>query len=185
MKKKAIFSLVLVAVLSPLLVLGCRSRTDRSAGPVALSLGDFLNYPSSFSAKAAVQAGQVTVGTIVIRSIPKDPNFTASSLQDVEIDSYQVTYRRRDTGTRIPPPLVAGVFLSVPFNSQGTLNNLAIFKLDQLLNPPISDLAQFGVDQETGSAVIVLDATLQFFGHTISGDSVATAPVTITIDVTP
>jgi hypothetical protein len=179
-----------IATLFSLLVLilalsGCRSRTDRSSGTVVLTLGQFNGVPNTISATTAINNAGVFITSLIVQSFSKDPTGTTGPLQNVEITSYQVTYRRRDTGTRTPPTLVESVFLLVPVNSQATLNNGALMRLDQVLNPPISDLAKFGKDQETGSAVVVLDATMQFFGRTLSGDAVATAPISFTVDITP
>ena len=55
----------------------------------------------------------------------------------------------------------------------------------QLTSPPLSDLADFGRDRETGSTVIPLDVTLRFFGRTLSGDDIASAPASFTIEVVP
>jgi hypothetical protein len=183
MKRKALCLLALV--LATLTLAGCRSRTDRSAGTVLLTFGTITGIPLSVSTKAAIASGNVNIGTFILQSVVKDPTGTTSPLQDVEISSYQVVYTRRDTGTRVPPALVAGLALEVPVNSTGTINNLPILTLDQLLNPPLGDLATFGFDQETKTAVVELDVAITFFGHTLSGDAVATSPARFSIEFTP
>jgi len=177
---------VLVAVV--LAAGGCRSRTDRTAGPVVLTFGNITGFPvSPISVTATDQASTgVIITSFSLLSVVKDPTATTTSaLEDVEITSYQVTYKRRDSGTRVPPPLVAGLALEVPINSTGTINNLPIARQDQLLSPPLSDLANFGHDTETGTAVIVLDAQITFFGQTLSGDKIQSPTATFTLEFVP
>jgi hypothetical protein len=81
---------------------------------------------------------------------------------------------------------VQGIFGLVPPGG-GILDllNLPFLTSDQIFSPPLKDLIDFGRDTETGTAVIVLDVSLRFFGRTLSGDEVASAPATFTIEVTP
>jgi hypothetical protein len=179
------------AVLFVLIVLtlglaGCRARTDRSEGTVLLTISRFDGLPTIVSVGAlGASPAPVTIDEIVIRNIPKDSTGTTSDLQSVELRSYEVRFRRRDTGTRVPPPTVQGIFGLVPVNGTTTLNNLPFLLSDQILSPPLRDLRDFGRDQETGTTVIVLDVTIRFFGRTLSGDEVSTEPATFTIEVRP
>jgi hypothetical protein len=58
---------------------------------------------------------------------------------------------------------------------------------EQLLNPPLSDLLieNGGIDSETGSPIITLELRVRFFGRTISGQDVATAPIRFDVEFTP
>jgi hypothetical protein len=179
--------LTLAALSAVLLVAGsCRSRTDRTAGPVILTFGTITNIPTVVSVTAADSAGGVSIGTFTLQSIVKDPNAIGTpALEDVEVTTYQVIYKRRDSGTRVPPPLVATLTLEVPVNSTGVINNLPIVRSDQLLSPPLSDLSKFGQDTETGTQVIVVDAQVTFFGQTLSGDRVQSGTASFTLEFTP
>lgn len=166
----------------------CEGRTDKTdAGGVLLSVSDFDGLPIQVSVNAAVAAGGlVQVDQITIQNIAKDPTGTTSALMNVELQSYEVTFSRADGGTRLPPPLVRGIFGSAPVGGTDQLLNLPILTLDQLDNPPLSDL-QFvngGFDRETNSQVVTLRCRLVFFGKTLSGDDVATAPAFFSIDFT-
>jgi len=175
---------LLVAVL--LAGAGCRSRTDRTAGPVVLTFGNITGIPAVVSVTSADATGFVSIGTFTLLSVVKDPNASSNpAIEDVEISSYQVIYKRRDTGTRVPPTLVASLALEVPVNSTGVINGLPIVRSDQLLSPPLSDLAKFGQDTETGTQVIVVDAQITFFGQTLSGDKIQSATATFTLEFTP
>lgn len=178
--------LLLLAIVPALAVGSCRSRTDRSEGTVLLSISRFNGLPGAISLSSELTAANpFSIGTITIRSVAKDPSGTTSSLQDVELRSYEVTYRRRDTGTRVPPPIVQGIFGVVPVNGTADFTNLTYLLTSQLANQPLRDLRDFGVDRETGTAVVVLDVSMRFFGRTLSGDEIATEPATFTLEVFP
>lgn len=182
---RQILSLAVLAAV--LLVAGsCRSRTDRTAGPVILTFGTITEIPTVVSVGSADSAGGVFIGTFTLQSIVKDPSTTTTAgIEDLEVSSYQVIYKRRDTGTRVPPPLVASLTVEVPVNSTGVITNLPIVRSDQLLSVPLSDLKNFGQDTETGTQVIVVDAQVTFFGQTLSGDKVQSGTAVFTIEFTP
>jgi len=181
-RARQILGLVVLAAVC-LLAGNCRSRTDKTAGPVVITFGTISDFPVSPISVTASEGVGVIVGTFTLQSVLKDPTATTtSSLEDVEITSYQVIYKRLDTGTRVPPPLVAGLALEVPVNSTGIINNLPIVRQDQLLSPPLSDLANFGRDTETGTAIIVLNAQVTFFGQTLSGDAVQSGTANFTLE---
>jgi hypothetical protein len=85
----------------------------------------------------------------------------------------------------VPPPLVEAVFGVVPVNGTTLYENLPFLRANQLANPPLSDLADFGRDRETNSTVSPLNVTLRFFGRTLAGDDIASAPASFTIEVVP
>lgn len=181
MKTKPILLLLLIA--AALSVSSCRSRTDRSEGTVLLSVSDFDGLPISISLGDG--NAPFVVEEIELRNVAKDPNGTTSDLMDIELRSYEVRYRRRDTGTRVPPPTVQGIFGIVPVGGTTDLVNVPFLFTDQIQNPPLKDLVDFGRDTETGTAVVVLDVSLRFFGRTLSGDDIASDPATFTIEVRP
>ena len=177
---KRTVSFLSLAVL--VLALGsCRSRTDRSEGSVLLSVTDFDGLPLSVS----TTAGPTSIGEITLQNFAKDPNGTVSDLQSIELRSYEVRFSRRDTGTRVPPPMVKSIFSLVPVNGTAQITNLPFLTENQLANPPLSDLATTGADRETGSRVIVLNVSLRFFGRTLAGDNIASDPASFTVEVVP
>lgn len=178
---KRTVTLLFLAVL--VLALGsCQSRTDRSEGSVLLSVTDFNGLPLIVSVGGG---GPTQIEQITIQNFAKDPNGTVSDLQSIEVRSYEVRFSRRDTGTRLPPPMVRSLFSLVPVNGTTTFENLPFLSLDQLANPPLSDLATSGADRETGSQVIVLNVSMRFFGRTIAGDDIVSEPASFTVEVVP
>jgi hypothetical protein len=162
-------------------VAGCRARTDESEGTVILSVSDFDGLPVGMS----VTAGPFSIGEVTLSNIPKSASSPSSELQTIEIRSYEVTYRRLDTGTRTPPPLVEGLFGNVAVNGTTNYANLPYIRSAQLVSQPLADLALLGRDSETGSTVIPLRVTLRFFGRTIAGDDIASQPASFDIEVVP
>lgn len=164
--------------------LSCNQRTDRDEGSVILTISRFDGLP--FRANVNAQ-DVVQVGELVLQNLPKDPNGLTSSLMDVELRSFEVTFTRADVGSRIPPARVAGIFGNVPVNGNDTINNLDVMGLDQLRNPPLSDLLfeNGSFDRETGSQVIQINFHLRFFGRTLSGDSIASNTASFLVEFVP
>lgn len=168
-----------------LAIAGCSSdRVESEAGSVFLSVSDFDGLPIRASVNTSTL---LQVDEIVIDNTPRDPNGAVSDLMNVEMRSYEVVYSRADSGTRVPSPLVRTIFGVAPVAGQITYDNLPVMSAEQLLNPPLSDLliANGGVDTETGSQVITIEFRVRFFGRTISGDDVATAPIRFDVEFIP
>ena len=179
MKRTGTFLFLAILVLA----LGsCRSRTDRSEGSVILSVSDFDGLPLLVSVGTG---GPTQIGEITLSNIAKDTNGTVSDLQSIELRAYEVRFSRRDTGTRVPPPFVQSIFGLIDVGGTTTIGNLEFLTLDQLRNPPLSDLLDTGVDRETGSEVIVLNVSMRFFGRTLAGDDIASDAASFTIQVVP
>jgi hypothetical protein len=177
----------LIAAATLLCLLGCRSRTDRmDGGGVLLSVSQLSMPPTQFILHNLSQPNAVlpNIPTLTIQNIVKDPTPTSTSmLENVELTSYQVTYTRADTGTRVPPPLIQNFGGVVPVNSTLNITNLLVVANNQVDTLPISDLVQFGVDRETNSTIIVLNVSIVFFGKTLGGQAVATTPTGFTMEV--
>ena len=177
--------LLLTGFLAVFLV-ACESRTDRTdSGGVLLSVTDFDGLPIGISVNST--GGFVSVGEVTISNFAKDPTGVVSDLMNVEIQSYEVTFTRADSGTRVPPKLVRGLFGAVPVGGTLVIEGLPVVDADQLGNPPLSDLLfqNGGFDKETGSTTIKLNLLLRFFGRTLSGDEVESDTAAFTIDFSP
>lgn len=167
-----------------LALVGCESRTDRTdGGGVLLSVTDFDGLPINVSASTLSELAQIE--SITITNVAKNPTGNTSALMNVEIQSYEVTFERLDGGTRTPPKLIEYVFGVVPVDGTMVLDNGPFMRAEQFNTQPILGLANTGLDSETGSRSIRLRVGLRFFGHTLSGDAVDSAPAFFTIDVVP
>ena len=100
---KTLFTLALI-----LTVAACESRTGKTdGGGVILSISDFDGLPILVIVNGS---NFVQIDSLTVSNTPKDPNGTTSSLMNVEIESYEITFTRADAGTRIPVSFVRGIF---------------------------------------------------------------------------
>ena len=184
---KVITRLFLIGLL--LSLVGCPRRTSRTdSGGVLVVLGQTVNgYPLGVSVNSLTPPPYEYIDTVTLQSVAADPTGSTSNLMDVELDTYSVTFTRKDGGTEVPPKLVEKTFGTIPIGGTITIKGLVIMTPDQFDNPPLSDLfyQNGGYDKETGSTKVTLNLSLQFFGHTLSGKSVATAPFQFTVDFYP
>jgi hypothetical protein len=184
MRKFLLFLTVLSALLP---VAGCNQRTDKDEGGVILTITDFDELTSEVSVNDAAITGIVPIGEVTMTNFPKDSDGLTSNLMDIELRSYEVVFTRADRGTRNPPTRVAGIFGNVPVGGTDTIENLRIMSLEQLTNPPLSDLLfqNGGFDKETGEDNIQVNCHLTFFGRTLSGDEIRSNTASWVIQFTP
>ena len=168
-------------------LLGCQSRTDRTdGGGVLLSVSQVSLPPTQFilPKTSTTTLTLPAIMSLTLQNIVKDPTPTSTSmLENVELNEYEVSYTRADSGTRVPPPLIAAIGGVVPVNGTLLITNLNVLANNQVDTLPISDIASFGVDRETNSTIIVLNVSIRFFGKTLSGQSVQTTPSGFTMEV--
>jgi len=176
-------------VLASLLPLaGCDSRLDRTdGGGVVLSVTDFDGLPTVVDVSQARADGIVTIDSITLASIPRDIDGETSDLMNVEMQSYEVTFTRADGGTRVPPPMVRNIFGVTPVGGNQEYENLPILLSDQISTVPLSDLflENGGFDKETDRTSILLNVRVRFFGRSIGGEAVDTAPIGFTVEFVP
>lgn len=129
----------------------------------------------------------VSLETVTLDNIVAIPGGPSSNLMDIRLETLEFTYSRADTGTRVPPPFIFRLVGTVPANGQLTYTGLPIMSVDQLRNPPLSDLLfeNGAVDAETGSDTIIVDVTVQAFGRTLGGEDVASERRTQTFEFVP
>jgi hypothetical protein len=185
-KTTLIAALQVIAAGALVCLLGCNARTDRTdGGGVLLSVTQLQLPPTQFVLhNLTTNPVLPSIPTVTLQNVVKDPSApTTSQLENIELRSYEVTYTRADTGKRVPPPLVASIGGVVPVNGTFNINTLPVIYNNQVDTPPISDIAQFGVDRETNSTIIVLNVNLRFFGRTLSGQEVQSNTVGFTMEV--
>jgi hypothetical protein len=174
-------TLLVIAILTLGLGACTAGDVEQQEGTVLLSVSDFDGLPVVVS----VSGGPFSIDQITVSNIPVNPGGATSPLQTVEVRSYDVTYARLDTGTRTPPPLNEALFGNVGPGGTAQFDNVPFLRITQLASQPLSTLGATGRDGETGSAVIPLRVTLRVFGRTLSGDDVASQPVSFDIEVVP
>ena len=184
------YSKFLIPIILAASLLGCESRIDQAdGGGVLLSVTNFDGLPVqvSVNATALLNGGLVQIDDLTVQNVVKDPTGTSSALMDVEIRSYEVTFSRADSGTRVPPTLVRGLFGTAPAGGTFNITGLPVMTIEQIANPPLSDLLfeNGAQDRETGSNIIIVNLFLRFFGRTLSGDAVESVPAAFTIEFVP
>lgn len=185
MRKVCRYLFTAIAGLGLMSTLGCDSRAHQTdSGGVMIVVSDFDGRPISASVSAAQAVGGVLIDNLTLQSNVLDPAGSTSTLMDVEIRTYEVTFTRADTGTRVPPSLVKQASFYVPAGGTAEIVNLAVMLSPQLTNVPLSDLANFGIDRETGSTSILLNVSVRFFGETIGGRELETSPFRFTVEFT-
>jgi hypothetical protein len=116
---------------------------------------------------------EVTVG---IQNMAVSPGFLASSIYDVILESYTVTFTRTDAGSAVPQTFGEVFTTRIPVSQFGTSDSnpveFALLPAGQKLLPPLSDLRDFGFEQSTGFLQIQTVAHVHMFGRNIIGDRV-------------
>jgi len=185
MRHAATLALVLATLV---FALGCDSRLEETdGGGVLLSVSDFDGVPNVVDTSEVRALGFATLGTITIQSIVRDIDGSTSDLMNIEMQSYEVTFTRADGGTRVPPPLVEKIFGSVTPGGTIIYNNLPFMRTAQINAVPISDLfvENGGFDKEIDETSILLNVSMRFFGRSIAGEAVDTAPARFTVEFVP
>lgn len=168
MKKRAlILAALLVLATSP----ACTNKEGETEAPVFLTVS--IELQPGFvdvGAPAPVQIDTITIDSHLKNPSQSDPQGFAN----VQVNSYQVRFRRTDGGTRVPATKTYGVGVVVPSGGTSTLNNFPVLDASDLLLSPFDQLLPFngGVDRETGRNEISMTFDLTFFGQTASGHRV-------------
>jgi hypothetical protein len=174
--KKRFFTLA-AAVFTVASLPGCSTNTQGdSASPVFLE-GDFELLPAG---KCVNDNTPLQFATTVLRNRIKTPGVTVTQFLDVQVDQYQVVWKRVDGGTVASPTQVFPGDLLVPANGTSTLTNYLYMSSDSLIRPPLDQLFPFngGIDKETGRAEIRQAGNVTWYGHTLSGQPVVSGVAT-------
>ena len=101
---------------------------------------------------------------------------TNSTLDDVKITEYRISYVRTDGGTSIPAPFTRSISILVPVGATGAdLGTFLAFQPDALTQAPFAALLpqNGGRDPQTGRSVVQMDVILEVFGSTMAGERVS------------
>ena len=170
---------IAVAALAAAALLSCKESNSQSA-PVTLVVSTTQNLQRIDLQPGALNCDQ-NVGTVNIRNIvvqntrPSDNLPTNSTLDDVKITSYSISYRRTDGGTSVPNSFSRSISLVVPVNGNGNLGTFLLLQTDALTQAPFAALLpqNGGRDPQTGRPVVQMDITLTVFGETLAGERVS------------
>ena len=109
--------------------------------------------------------------TIIITSVPKNPEAILGSLQDVEVTKIVAKWTRADGGTITPKPYTLLWTTVVPAGGNSTLTGTPVMGLEQLTEMPFKQLLpeNGGRDQETGLSIITCNVEITVYGRTLNG----------------
>ena len=170
---------IAVAALTAAALLSCK-ESNRQGSPVLLVLSTDQKL-QRIDLKPGAQNCDQNIGTVTIQNLlvqntnPSDNLPTNSTLDDVRITSYRISYRRTDGGTSVPASFTRSISLVVPLNSVGNLGTFLAFQTDALTQAPFAALLpqNGGRDPQTGRSVVQMDITLEVFGETLAGERVS------------
>ena len=165
----------LAVALAFLALPGCSTNSQGDdAAPLYLSV-DFTLLPA---VKHVSDGTLLQFQTVTIKSVMKSPTAGTSSMLDVRIDDYVITWSRADGGTKVPKQETFFGNVLVPVGGTTTLTNYPFMSISALSLSPLDQLFPFngGIDRETGKSEIRCGGTVVFRGHTISGEAVQSVP---------
>lgn len=181
MKKRA---LILAAILVIAAAPACTNKEGENEAPVFVTVNLNLQ-PLSVSISSGLP---ITVQTMTLESHLKNSSATdPQGFADAQINTYTVTYSRRDGGTRVPPPEQFSAAVLLPSGGTSTLNGFPIMAASTLQRSPFDQLLPFngGFDRETGLPEIHLFYSITFFGTTASGHRIQSQTATGDVFVLP
>lgn len=168
-----------------LLTLSCggSSSLDDTEAPVFITVEVELYNPDIDICSIG---GDMTIETMNLLSIAKDPGGTLGPAQDVTLDRWVVTPYRTDGGSTASPAWSHDLTVLVPAGGSTDLENYRIYPAEYLNELPLTRLRpeNGGVDTETGNANIRQSFRLQIYGRTMAGQAIATQPISIAFNFT-
>ncbi len=169
-------------VLTIILVAGLTGCGD--AGGEAKSKSPVILYIQSLNGNApfhsSVQPSTPNKEDMVKCSVAVEPidqtSFEDASLyQNVLVKGYEISYFRKDTGTRVPETFTGST--NTYCEAKGVADfDIIICRESQKLMPPLKDLCETGYDQETGLTEIHTTCRVVVWGDTFAGEEVVSKP---------
>ena len=167
------------------MIIGCGTDVGDTAANVILNI-DSIQLDSSpwgdvLSSSNIILDDTITITFSAFLKAPLtiDPNTVAPELQNVNLERYEVTFTRTDGGTAVPPGFTQGIIGTVRLTGLGveevkqfSLFGLVLVPSTIKAQPPISFLISPGSEPVTNFTNIQVNARIQFFGRTITGDPV-------------
>lgn len=170
---------IVLAALTATALLSCK-ESNRQSSPVTLVMATSQILQRIDLKPGALNCdqniGTVTItNTLVQNTVPNANLPTNSTLDDVRITQYRISYRRTDGGTSVPAPFTRSISLVVPLGTAGNLGTFLAFQPDALTQAPFAALLpqNGGRDPQTGRTVVQMDITLEVFGETMAGERVS------------
>jgi hypothetical protein len=165
------FAAALAIALAFLALPGCSTNTQGDdAAPIYLTV-DFTLLPA---VKNVSSASLLQFQTVTLKSVLKNPAGGTSTMLDLRLEDYVITWKRIDGGTKAPATETFGGNVIVPAGGTSTLSNYPFMSISALSLSPLDQLFPYngGIDRETGKSEIRCLGTVTFRGRTMSGIAV-------------
>ncbi len=123
----------------------------------------------------------VLIPEMILTSRLKNPDAQdPQGFADMQVQTYNVVYRRAAGGTILPPPQTFAAGVVLPSGGTVSLTDFPVLSQTAVQGPPFDQLFPFngGIDRETGSNEIQLFYDVTFFGQTVSGHRVQSQTAT-------
>ena len=167
-ENKKRFAAALALVVAVLALPGCSTNSQGDdAAPLYLTV-DFTLLPA---VKNVSDATLLQFQTVTLKSVMKSATASTSTMLDLRIEDYVITWKRLDGGTKVPKTETFAGNVIVPVGGTTTLSNYPFLSISALSLSPFDQLFPYngGIDQETGKSEIRCAGTVTFRGHTMSG----------------
>jgi hypothetical protein len=156
---------------------GCKTESGLGGdGPVALTVRDITPTSDPFGDVYDGSSGlyRPDTVTVVFQNDLLNQSIVPTSMTDVIIRTYRVSFVRTDGGSAVPAAFQENINVSVPTNSTATIENLTIVRATQKQQNPLYYLTPFslGYEPDTGYNNISCNVLLEFWGETIAGDRI-------------
>jgi hypothetical protein len=171
-----VLAVILVAGLSGCGDAGGEAKTK---SPVILYIQDLNNSePYHASTISAIEDSvSCTVGVE-----PINQNIDETTLyMDVIVKGYEISYYRKDTGTRVPETFTGNTNTYCEVSGTATFG-IVICRASQKMMPPLKDLCDTGYDKETGLPHIHTTCRVVVWGDTFAGEEVISRPAQMTVN---
>lgn len=174
-----VLAVILVAGLSGCGDAGGEAKTK---APVILYIQD-LNDSDSY--QSSVQINGIYVEDSVSCTVGVEPinqNIDETTLyMDVLVKGYEISYYRKDTGTRVPETFTGNTNSYCEVSGTSTFS-IVICRASQKMMPPLKDLCDTGYDKETGLPEIHTTCRVVVWGDTFAGEEVVSRPAQMTVN---
>ncbi|MCD4653269.1 hypothetical protein K8T06_04980 [bacterium] len=174
-KRSLILAFMILAVTLCIGLIGCGDAGGEAntKAPIRLSISS-LNGGDPLQASIVDLLEEEITCTVKNQTI--DPNYDATSYyMDVICKGYEVSYFRKDSGSRVPATFTGSINAVCEVNGEIGIP-IVICRASQKEMPPLKDLCDPGYDQETGLFEIHTTCRIVVWGETFAGEEVVTDP---------
>lgn len=165
-----------VAAVSAALVLGgCTADYVTGSRAPVLLLIENINGGAPLLSDVRGDTGQIfnCISPVTVRNQLKNPTAVATKVEDVQLTTYEVRYRRSDgravEGVDVPYRITGSLSAVVPSGGSATVS-IDVVRHQAKIEPPLIDI--------TGLAIVTMMADISFSGTTIAQQTVSASATT-------